>query len=968
MHLIICNERLLFRFGVDRVLLLLAQGLKAAGWRITFVAQRADHDVLRRITDDIHTPPLHTGPYTELDQATAQWLRDNRQLFLPGGRDAAGTVALIGGWPFYASIATFRQWGIPTVALDCGGVPYDDMQGPARLVQERLRAQRREFLPEARVVTPISHFVARTQSLPDAGPDVDIAMIHLGADHLAGGVDQSLWQHGQQAQSAKASGDADQGPMIINLGRWETGNYKNSEGLYPIARQILAVHPKARFSVLATAEELQLPADLQGVILPLGHPSDADLTALMANAQLGISVSHWEGFNLPLAEMQQLRKPVLVLNIGAHPEVVADDRQLCSDEHEIGEKALQVLAGELLTGAEWETNLDTFQQTFTWQRTIKAYADLLGDLAPIKDLPLPQLVIDTSACLRDTANTGVARVVRSLTRKLQDFGKPLFVTWDEHLRAYVLPTEHEYHNLALYGGPKPDPEHYLLPRSPDTHRQTLSSLAGRHLQGGWLLQSEIVFERQGPERRAAARELGLQVAAIFYDAIPVTHPEWVADTIIRDNHAAYMSGLAECDRVLPISPDAGTQLQAYWGREGINPRAQVKTCWIPGELTGSVRATTPAAAPRAGEPLRILCVSTLEPRKNHKVLLAAVARLAADYPELDWQLDLIGNRYAGADYIVDAVREASAANPRIVWHGVVNDATLNDYYAKAHVSVYPSLVEGYGMPIVESLWHARPCICHNGGVMAELAAEGGCRTVDMKDPASLAAMIQQLATQPQDYLQLASEAVVRPILTWRSYARALLQQLASHNTRPARKPLPRQWQHLLVPPAVALVEDPGQLALASLLSQQPANCALLLGEFAQWLPTLVGHQLVRGWQVAEGDQSGEISTNGTLSRIDAPVMDALPLLLDELQRSDIAVDLIVLAADQCHNPELRQALVARLTGKGARNGDAGAGLLLIEGNAASDTAQALGLSAQAAIELPGLSGYLYPQAPAGSGQ
>ena len=40
MHLIICNERLLFRFGVDRVLLLLAQGLKASGWHITFVAQR----------------------------------------------------------------------------------------------------------------------------------------------------------------------------------------------------------------------------------------------------------------------------------------------------------------------------------------------------------------------------------------------------------------------------------------------------------------------------------------------------------------------------------------------------------------------------------------------------------------------------------------------------------------------------------------------------------------------------------------------------------------------------------------------------------------------------------------------------------------------------------------------------------------------------------------------------------------
>ena len=951
MHLIICNERLLFRFGVDRVLLLLAQGLKAAGWHITFVAHRANHDVLSRITDDIHTPPEHRGPYTELDEATAEWLRNNRQLFAGAGHDPAGTVALIGGWPFYASIAVFRQWGIPTVALDCGGVPYDDMTGPARIVQERLRAQRREYLPEARVVTPISHFVARTQSLPDAGYGVDIEMIHLGADHLVGGVDQSLWQNGHQADVAQ-NGETHEGPSIINLGRWEVGNYKNSEGLYPIARQILAVHPKARFSVLATAEELDVPDDLKAHILPLGHPSDADLNALMANADLGISVSRWEGFNLPLAEMQQLRRPVLVLNIGAHPEVVATPLQLCSDESDIAAKALQVLAGELLSGAEWDAHLDTFQQTFTWQRTIKAYADLLGGLGAVRDLPVPALIIDTSACLIDTANTGVARVVRSLSRKLQNFGQPLFVTWDESVQAYVLPTEAEYQRLGSYGGPIGNPSHYVLPRSSDTQRLTLKGL-GRRLRNGWLLQSEIVFERQGPARRAAARELGLQVAAIFYDAIPVTHSEWVADISIRNNHAAYMNGLAECDRVLPISPDAGTQLQAHWVREGISPHAEVTTCWIPGELTGSPRATTPAAAPQAGEPLRILCVSTLEPRKNHKTLLAAVARLAADHPELDWQLDMIGNRYAGADDIVEAVRAASAADPRITWHGVVNDEILNDYYAKAHISVYASLVEGYGMPIVESLWHARPCICHNGGVMAELAAEGGCRTVDMTDPAALAEMIRTLAGDRAQYQQLAEEAVVRPILTWRSYARELLRQLASHRPRPQLAPLPRQWQHLLIDAQLEVAPDIGQLALAALFERRPVDCALIIGKQPEWRTALIGHHLPQAWQLVAGE-SGAVSSIGQLSRIEAPLHDSLPLLLDELRDNAIRIDLIVLAAAQTTDDDLLHSLKTRL------DDQSGDGLLLIEGNDSAKVAEQLGLITQIAIELPGLTGYRYP--------
>jgi hypothetical protein len=219
------------------------------------------------------------------------------------------------------------------------------------------------------------------------------------------------------------------------------------------------------------------------------------------------------------------------------------------------------------------------------------------------------------------------------------------------------------------------------------------------------------------------------------------------------------------------------------------------------------------------------------------------------------------------------------------------------------------------MPIVESLWHARPCVCHNGGVMAELAAEGGCRTVDMTDPDALAAQIHALATQPQQYLQLASEAVARPILTWRSYARAVLRQLSSHVPRLTTKPLPRQWKNLLIAPQLELVGDPGQLALACLLAQRPVGCALLLGEHPEWLPPLVGHHVLRAWQVAQGNLSGEFTSQGALSRIDSPVNATLPLLLDELHDSEIAVDLIILSAEQAADDEVRRTLASLVTGR-----------------------------------------------------
>ncbi len=945
MHLIICNERLLFRFGVDRVLLLLAQGFKAAGWRITLIAQRADHEVLRRISEDIHILPAATTPGADLDQRSAAWLRENRHLILPPGPAPAGTVALIGGWPFYSAIGLFRQWGVAPVALDCGGVPYEDMHGQARHTQELLRSRRREFFPEARAITPISEFIARTQSRADAGPagDVQIVTIHLGADHLAANA-PLLWR--REAAEASA-GTLATAPQVLNLGRWETGNYKNSEALFPLARTLLNSHPGLRFGVLASDDELLVPEDLRGAIIPLGHPDDAELAHLMSQASLGVSLSHWEGFNLPLAEMQQLGRPVLVLDLAAHPEVVATPEQLCRDEAELAAKAARVLDGQLLHGPGWEQALARFRDSFTWAHTIEAYLQLCSGLTVTHAPGWPRVVVDATACLRDPANTGVARVVRSLCHKLQAFGEPLFVSWDESLGDYVLPTEAQYQRLTAYGGPDITPKHYRLPRSAPGLRLTLAGLVGRRLEGAWLLQGEIIFEAQGPQRRAAARRLGLKVAAIFHDAIPVTHPQWVLDPLIRDNHAAYMRGLADCDQVLAVSDFSAMELRAYWQQHGITPRAPVRTCWNPGELSGVPRATTPPSLPRAGQTLRLLCVSTLEPRKNHQTLLAAVALLGREHPELNWRLDLVGNRYAGAAPLAEAVQAAAAADPRIIWHGVVDDDTLNRLHGEAHLGIYPSLVEGFGMPILESLWHGRPCLCHNEGVMAELAAGGGCQTVDMHDPAALAAVIAALATQPQRYQTLAAEAVTRPILTWRAHCRTLLQHLASRDasSRSASAPLPRHWQQLLLPTGEAATGEPAQLALAALLLTSPQRSAMLIGEQPDWLLQVIGHYVPQAWQLLVVSGDGRVVREGAISRIDAPPEQALPLLAEALKRQGIEQTLLVLPPAPAGQAETAR-IIAALGASGL------SGLLLAPSGAGEPLA-----AADPVIDLPGYRGY-----------
>src|SRR5262249_41411234 len=105
--------------------------------------------------------------------------------------------------------------------------------------------------------------------------------------------------------------------------------YKNSHAVYEVFASILAHEPTARLLLLAQPEDVRPPESIRHAVLPLGFVGDAALQDVMRCCILGLSTSRWEGFNLPLAEMRWCGRPVLVFNVAAHPEVVADPWFLC---------------------------------------------------------------------------------------------------------------------------------------------------------------------------------------------------------------------------------------------------------------------------------------------------------------------------------------------------------------------------------------------------------------------------------------------------------------------------------------------------------------------------------------------------------------------------------------------------------------------------------------------------------------
>jgi len=290
MHILICNERFLFRFGLDRALIILGKGLKESGHTISIMANKYDRNVLEMFASYIIDVPEAKNDYLNSNEFTETWINNKWNTFFINSD--MPDVVIIGGWPFFSSIPFFKNLGIPVIFLDCGAVPLKGYTNGVLITQKKLREMRKKYLKDATFIIAISDFIATTQSKPDTDNKIPVCKILLGADHL----DMKIWQmkNADKKSTIIDSFNAiknEGNQCILNLGRWEPNCYKNSEAIFEIMRKINAKLPNSVLFVLNDPTTIQIPQDLQNFIYPLGFPDDAELAYLMKNVDLGISTS-----------------------------------------------------------------------------------------------------------------------------------------------------------------------------------------------------------------------------------------------------------------------------------------------------------------------------------------------------------------------------------------------------------------------------------------------------------------------------------------------------------------------------------------------------------------------------------------------------------------------------------------------------------------------------------------------------
>ncbi len=147
-----------------------------------------------------------------------------------------------------------------------------------------------------------------------------------------------------------------------------------------------------------------------------------------------------------------------------------------------------------------------------------------------------------------------------------------------------------------------------------------------------------------------------------------------------------------------------------------------------------------------GEPY-VLAVGTLEPRKNLRRLLDAYARLPGSLRE-SHPLLIAGGKGWGSDTVGEVIAGRSElATAHLL--GQVSDEDLVALYNAAAVFAFPSLAEGFGLPVVEAMACGAPVLTSDRSATAEVAA-GAARLVDPEDPAAIEAGLRGLLEDPRE--------------------------------------------------------------------------------------------------------------------------------------------------------------------------------------------------------------------------
>lgn len=284
---------------------------------------------------------------------------------------------------------------------------------------------------------------------------------------------------------------------------------------------------------------------------------------------------------------------------------------------------------------------------------------------------------------------------------------------------------------ALRGG---DPAAHF----PDAQPGDVLFLAGEN----WSSRTDFsVMARLRAER-------GLKIAAVCQDLIPVTHPQFFETGEFVAQYRRYVEFLSRhTDLVIAISRATAAELTKAAEVHG-GMRGEIAVVELGSDVASAAEPQPPQTEPPLQAGKFVISVSTIQARKNFDLLYRLWHRFAQENRDDIPRLVIVGQRGFGSDELLAAIANDTTIKQGLTTLNRTSDAELTWLYRNCAYTLYPSYVEGWGLPVSESLAYGKLCLASDTSSLPEAGA-GLALHFGPDDDAAWHTAITGLAANPQ---------------------------------------------------------------------------------------------------------------------------------------------------------------------------------------------------------------------------